>query len=693
MKNKVDVARYQEVPILSVRDLNLTYFTSGSNIHAVRQVTFNICRGQAYGLVGESGSGKSSIAFAIIRYLPSNGKITNGRINFHGRDIYKLTEKELLDIRGRKISLVPQDPLTSLNPSHRIGDQISETFRIHYKMSRLEAYEKTIEVLTQINMPDPHIIARKYPHEISGGQQQRVLISMAFYTNPDLLILDEPTTGLDVTTEVRIIDLIREMKQKYKAAILYISHNLGVVKSLCDRVGIIYAGEIVEEGDIAKVFSNPFHPYTLGLLHSIPRINLQQSKGKLDAIEGFLPDLTNLNQSCIFSPRCQYSENRCFSEVPPLKKVGKNRSSKCFFYDKLLHSIIPKTDKRTVEHKTIFTVSNNEEKLLKIDNYKYKYRTEKGNLRAVDGVSLRCKKGEVLGIVGESGCGKTTLARCIVGLLEVNGISDGHIYFKNQNIVMSHKKRSRKLLRNIQMVFQNPDASLNPQKTVEQILSRPLKLYNLVPMVKLKARVIELLESVILNKDYLSRYPHELSGGEKQRVAIARVFALLPELIICDEPISSLDVSVQAGVLNLLLNLQKKYHIAYIFITHDLNVVCHISDRIVVMYLGKICEVGTPESIFSPPYHPYTEALLSAIPILQTNITQKKIRLEGSVPSPIDPIEGCVFHTRCPRKIGDVCIKSPPPNREVSTDHIIICHIPLRELMSVTPVFNIQTDK
>jgi len=679
-----DQAKVMDEPVLSVQELGITYLTMGENIPAVRKVSFDVWPGEALALVGESGSGKSTIAYAIMRYLPGNGRITRGKIFFQGVNIFRLTVNELFSLRGRKTSLVPQDPLTSLNPSHRVGEQIAEILKIHLQMSKKEAYDRTIEMLNQVSMPDPPVIARKYPHEISGGQQQRVLIAMAFCAHPDLLIMDEPTTGLDVTTEARILDLIEEMKQKYNTAILYITHNLGVVQRLCERVAIIYAGEIVEKGDVVSVFNRPSHPYTLGLLRCIPKIHSKVSQEKLDAIEGFLPNLAHLSPSCIFAPRCPYVEDRCRSEIPPLIDIGLNRLSKCFLSKKPVNSnkLLLNREKSRIESGPSSDVCK--EALLEVNGLKKVYHIRKGNLRAVDGISFECKKGEILGIVGESGCGKTTLARCIVGLAYLNG---GKILFDRRNIGVISQKRSKELHQKIQIVFQDPEATLNPQKTVEQILTRPLTLHSLVPKGERRKQVVELLESVNLNERFLSRYPHELSGGEKQRVGIARAFATRPELIICDEPISSLDVSVQAGIINLLIELQKVHNISYIFIGHDLNVVRHISNRIIVMYMGKICEVGKSYELFEPPYHPYTEALLSAVPILQPNVIQKRIRLEGPVPSPINLGQGCPFHTRCPRKIGDTCVHTPPLERKVTPSHTITCHIPLKELMRVKSVF------
>lgn len=676
-------------PTLVLEDLDIIYSSLGENIPAVRGVSLEIGAGEAFALVGESGSGKSTIAYAIMRYLPSNGRIANGKITFRSTNIFRLTATELLSLRGARMSLVPQEPLTSLNPGHRVGNQIAEVFRIHLNLSKEEAYERTIEMLKQVNMPDPEGMARKYPHEISGGQQQRVLIAMAFSTHPDLLIMDEPTTGLDVTTEARILDLIVEMKSIYNSAILYITHDLGVVRRVCERVAIIYAGEIIEVGNVETVFNRPAHGYTLGLLGCIPKISSAAVQERLQAIEGFLPDIADLKPGCIFAARCDRVEDVCLAKVIPLTDIASGHLTKCIFYEKVLDLSDIVSGKRQGDKETAGESPGKESReiLLKIDKLKKVFRVGRGNLLAVDGVSLECRKGEILGIVGESGCGKTTLARCIVGLLEAD---EGRILFNGGKVSITAKRRSRELNQKIQMIFQNPDSTLNPQKTVEQILSRPLTLFKLCSMKERQKQVARLLESVKLGERYLHRYPHELSGGEKQRIGIARAFASEPELIICDEPISSLDVSVQAGIINLLIELQKEHNISYLFIGHDLNVIRHISNRIVVMYMGKICEVGTSYELFQPPYHPYTEALLSAIPILETNVAVRKIRLEGAVPSPINPGPGCRFHTRCPRKAGKICVSTPPSEIEVSPGHLIYCHIPLKELCSVPPVLSFE---
>ncbi|OEU55985.1 MAG: hypothetical protein BA862_03900, partial [Desulfobulbaceae bacterium S3730MH12] len=503
--------------VLSVKDVDITYYSGKIAFPAIRKVSFDISAGEAFGLVGESGSGKSTIAYAVMQYLASNGKISHGEIDFSGTNLLTMNSTELLGLRGLKISLVPQDPLTSLNPSHRVGDQVSEILKIHFKLSKQEADKRAVEMFKQVQIPTPRLTAKKYPHQISGGQQQRVLIAMAFCTNPELLIMDEPTTGLDVTTQARILDLISEMKIKHKTAILYITHDLGVVKNLCDRVAIIYAGEIVEEGDVASIFKDPAHPYTRGLLSCIPKTFSREIDSRLDDIEGFLPNLADLRPSCIFSPRCRFVQDKCREEIPLLREIGNARRIKCFFDD-----LEDKRKSAQIHAKPEVNLAD--EVLIKVKNLTKLYPTKRGDLRAIDDTSFECRKGEILGIVGESGCGKTTIARCIVGLEQKN---DGSIAFLDQAIG-GIRKRSKETRRKIQMVFQNPEATLNPQKTVEEIITRPLALYNIVPKSQRRQKAIELLKSVNLSELYLSRYPHEISGGEKQRVGIARAFATEP---------------------------------------------------------------------------------------------------------------------------------------------------------------------
>ncbi len=666
-----------ESAVLSVRNVDITYYSRGVKFPAIRNASFDIQSGEAFGLVGESGSGKSTLAYAVMKYLSSNGEIAGGEIIFRGTNLMTLSSKELLSLRGLKISMVPQDPLTSLNPSHRVGDQISEILKIHYKLNNKEAHKQAVAMLAQVHLPTPQLTALKYPHQISGGQQQRVLIAMAFCTTPELLIMDEPTTGLDVTTQAHILDLVNEMKTRHNTAILYITHNLGVVKNLCDRVAIIYAGEIVEEGGAGSIFREPAHPYTRALLNCIPKTYSREPETRLNAIEGFLPNLAELKPSCIFSTRCEFAQDKCHQQKPSFLEIGDNRRIKCFF-----DTFRNRDQPVSIDEKHAVTL--NDEFLIKINNLIKLYPTKRGNLRAIDDISFECRKGEILGIVGESGCGKTTIARCIVGLEKKSG---GSILFSNQTIG-TIRNRSKDMCQKIQMVFQNPEATLNPQKTIEEIITRPLALYNIVSKSQRRKRVIELLESVDLNELYLTRYPHEISGGEKQRVGIARAFATKPELIILDEPISSLDVSVQAGILNLLLDLQEKHNITYIFIGHDLSVIRHLCNSIMVVYMGRICEVGPPEELFDPPYHPYTEALLAAVPAVEPGINQRKILLTGEMPNAIDFMPGCPFYSRCPRKVGKICEQVKPKEIEIKPGHRIACHIPPEELSAFEPIFS-----
>jgi peptide/nickel transport system ATP-binding protein len=664
-----------------VRDLDIAYSTKGTTVLAVRDAALEIRPGEALALVGESGSGKSTIAYALMRYLPDNGAVMRGQMLFSNTELLTLSPDELLNLRGQRIALVPQNPQTSLNPNHRIGDQIAEIFRIHLKLPAPQAHHRALQMLETVHLPDPEFFARKYPHQISGGQAQRVLIAMAFAIHPDLLVMDEPTTGLDPTTEAHILDLIREMRQRYQTAILYITHNLGVVRDLCDRLAVIYAGQILESGPVDAVFDAPAHPYTAALLKCVPKLSAANTQARLASIEGFLPDLSEPSSGCVFAPRCDFVQDRCRTQTPPLQAIGTDtelasadRHSKCFFPD-FKKDADPATTSQppTIEAATLLT----------IDHLSKTYPTKKGALRAVDDISFTCRQGEILGIVGESGCGKSTLARCIVGLED---ISAGNIHFKGEPLG-NITQRKTALRRRIQMVFQNPDATLNPKKTVEQILLRPLTLHNLGPPPQRRAKAVELLQSVNLEQRYLTRYPHQLSGGEKQRVSIARALATQPELLVCDEPVSALDVSVQAGIINLLIDLRQQYGTAFIVIGHDLGVMHHLCDRILVLYMGRICQLSPSGKFTQAPYHPYTEALLASVPQVDAPPVEHRIRLEGNVPSPIDPMPGCAFHSRCPRQLGSLCAQSPPPQRHAAPDHQIACHIPLAELNEIPSFF------
>lgn len=682
----------ERAPILEVEELEVTYSTRAGPVKAVRGVSFEIWPGDALGLVGESGCGKSTLALAIMNYVATNGKVTGGRILFCGEDILDKSEKELNKIRGNKLAMVYQDPMAALNPCLRIGNQLTEVLTEHKGLKGDSARDECLQMLERVRMPDAPAMMQRYPHQLSGGQQQRVLIAMALLTNPALLIMDEPTTGLDVTIEATILDLISELKREFDSTILYISHNLGVISRVADRVAVMYAGELVELGSVRDIFLDPLHPYTEALLRCIPKISAGRRSRTLQPIRGIVPSLREIPSGCVFEPRCDRSDERCRSNRPKLARGVDRHFVRCFHAGKpgVPSLRIPQVTRTTVEQ-----AEGRADLLLRVEGLKAYYtahgrglaglagRRGSGYVKAVDGVNLGTWRGQTVGIVGESGCGKTTLAKCIAGLVPPN---DGEMNFLGVDISEIVEKRPRELLKELQMIFQNPDSTLNPSCSVGEIIGRPLRLFGTVPPSELKAEVVRLLEAVRLGEEYYGRLPRQLSGGERQRVAIARAFAGRPALVLCDEPLSSLDVSVQAAVLNLLLEFEQRYGTTMIFISHDLSVVYQLCDYVAVMYLGQFCEIGPTEALFAPPYHPYTEALLSAVPIPDPTVKRTTVRLVGPVPSAIDPPSGCRFHTRCPRKVGTVCECESPPWRQVTDKDWIGCHMSMKDLRDMEPV-------
>ncbi len=679
-------------PVLKVEDLDIIYTTRAGPVKAVRDVSFEIRSGDALGLVGESGCGKSTLAFGVMNYIAKNGRITGGRILFGGDDMLQWSQKGLNQIRGNKIAMVYQDPMAALNPSMRIGEQLTEVLSEHEGLEGGPAKERCLQMLERVRMPDPSGIMGRYPHQLSGGQQQRVLIAMALLLNPELLIMDEPTTGLDVTIEAGILDLISELKRELGATILYISHNLGVISRIADRMAVMYAGEIVEEGLVQDIFLDPRHPYTVALLACIPKLDSSRHAESLRPIRGRVPTLIGKLQGCAFEPRCDRADERCQAEHPDLAAVADGHLARCFYPESAEVGLLGTTQK---EQSAAAPSPTGDDLVLKIESLKTYYRaqeaglaglmgrTKKGFVKAVDDVDLTLYRRNTFGIVGESGCGKTTLAKCIAGLVPSNA---GDMELLGIDISHVVEQRSVELLQELQMIFQNPDSTLNPRISVGDAVARPLRLFATVPTPKIREEVIRLLEAVRLGAEYYDRLPRQLSGGEKQRVAIARAFAGRPSLVLCDEPLSALDVSVQVAVMNLLLEFQQGYGTTMLFISHDLSVVYQLCDHVAVMYLGQFCEIGPTEGLYSPPYHPYTEALLSAIPIPDPTLDRTRIRLSGAVPSALAPPSGCRFHTRCPRKVGPVCEREPPPWRDVAEGHRIYCHIGLEDLRAIEPV-------
>ena len=651
-------------PTLRIAGLRLGYRRGGRTLNVVDDVSLEIARGEAYGLVGESGCGKSTIAMAVMRYLPRNAIVQGGEVQFAGQDVLTAAEAELRRLRGDRMAMVYQDPGSALNPTMKVGRQVAEVFRFHRRMDHHDAADAAREILGKVRISDPAGAAERYPHELSGGQQQRVMLAMALATDPELLILDEPTTGLDATVEAEVLDLVEALRSQFEASVLFVSHNLGIVARLCDRVGVLYAGRLVEESPASALFGGPRHPYTLGLLRCLPRLGMRKDTDRLSPIPGSLPPLGHDLAGCVYADRCPIARPRCSEEPPPPVPVGERHVSRCHYTAEVpAIAAGPAT--------AAAPVAPAGDVLLRVAHARKTYGAHGREVRAVDDVSLEIRRGEVFGLVGESGSGTTSLARCIVGLLRLD---DGAIAFAEPGAESSGDERHRSL----QMIFQNPDSALNPSHTVRRLLRRAVgRLAGMRRRSEQDARVEQLIASVRLEPRHLDVRPSALSGGLKQRVSIARAFAGTPSLVLCDEPVSALDVSVQAAILNLLADLQRDQHVSYLFISHDLAVVRYLADRIGVMYLGQLVDVGVADQVFSAPHHPYTEVLLSAIPTLDLasgGPPRSRIKLTGPQPSPADPPSACRFHTRCPR-VMDICCTEAPPWQRDGADHEYLCHI------------------
>ncbi len=673
-------------PALVIDDLRLNFEVRGIQREAIRGVSIRIDEGESYGLVGESGCGKSTVAFAVMRYLARNARIVGGSIRLAGRDLLAMRESELRTLRQTALSMVYQNPGSSLNPSIRVGDQVSEAFQI-LGVDRAESERRAREMLAKVQISDPDRVMQRYPHQLSGGMQQRVVIAMALAKDPTLLIMDEPTTGLDATVEAEVLDLVSSLRREFRTSVLFISHNLGVVARVCDRVGVLYAGRMVEESPTDELFRNPRHPYTVGLLRCIPKWGSRKADGPLDTIPGFPPAVGAAIAACVFADRCGLVQDICRTTEPDLFDVGEDHRARCHFHDRAQD--LPRAEPPAAGTGTgAGTAGSNEgapagadeEPLIRLESVNKTFRQEGHEIRALADISIVIRPGETLGLVGESGSGKTTLARTLLGITTPDGGSV--VEFEGHPLPMKIAQRTPEQIRALQIVFQSPDSSLNRRHTVRRIVGRALT--KLVGMrgEQRQERIYTLTRSVRLDRPALDARPAQLSGGLKQRVAIARAFAGDPRLVLCDEPTSALDVSVQAAILNLLVSLQREEKVAYLFISHDLGVVRYISDRIAVLYLGRVMEVGDADVVFGGPHHPYTEALLSAAPILEGE-RGPRIRLEGEVPSAASPPSGCVFHTRCPRFLGEICVNQEPPLAEAEPGHLMRCHIPIEELRAM----------
>ena len=661
-------------PLLSLSELSIAYRRGGRWRRAVSDLTLEIARGEAYGLVGESGCGKTTAAMAVLRYLSRNGRVEAGDIRFDGSDMLALDAESLRKLRGDRIGMVYQHPGSALNPSLRVGRQIAELYTIHRGLDRRAAHTAAVDMLARLQIPDPAQVAALYPHELSGGMQQRAVIAMALATDPDLLILDEPTTALDATVQAEILDLFARLREEFSAALLFISHNLGVVRQVCDRIGVMYAGELVEEGEAEAVFRRPRHPYTAALLACIPDTSGPALAGRepLAHIPGLLPEPGADIRGCRFRERCPQARPDCGERHPPMAACGESRLSRCL-YAADVPPPHPAAGPATTAASPVPAVR---EPLLQARGLRLNY----AHTTILSDLDLDIARGETFGLVGESGSGKTTLAKLLSGLLHPDA---GEIDLGGASLAKQASRRSRLQRRALQMVFQSPDGTLNPSHRIGAILKRAIRV--LGDGDGADARLRDLLQDVSLPEGIVRRRPPALSGGQRQRVAIARAFAGQPELVILDEPTSALDVSVQAAILNLLAELQRSRNVSYLFITHDLAVVYHLAHRVGVMYLGELVEVGPTAQVFAPPYHPYTEALIAAAPRLHDG-GAPPLRLRGQNPGAAKRPTGCPFHTRCPHA-RQICAEQAPPAHEPGSGHRILCHIPPDELRAM------QTDR
>ncbi len=677
-------------PLIQVQDLSVGFTSRAGDTRAIlRNIDLSLSKGDTIGLVGESGCGKSTLALAMMGYLKTGLRVLDGESLFRGRNVFDLDNSDLEKIRGGDLALIPQNAGQSLTPTMRIGQQINEALKLHTKLTKEQWRDRTIEVLKQVRLPEPEVLFGRYPHELSGGQQQRVAIAMALAGESNVLLLDEPTTGLDVTTQAHVLELLRTLAEETGTAMVYVSHDLGAIAQVCDTVVVMYAGEIVLSGTARQVLKHPDHPYARGLLSSIPRLKQAIVPASMP---GQPPAPGGAGQGCAFVDRCFMAEQRCRDERPTLEAGASQEMVRCHFHERMEQLPPPDLPKRPSR-----VSLENAGCILQLDDVAISYARpgiinqilgrEPKVPPTVDRINLTIRRGETIGLVGESGSGKSTILRSIAGLL---GTQKGMIEFaESENLNQSVDERSKDILRSIQLIFQNPDSSLNPRHTVAEILAQPLKLYFGLHGQELRERIEALLVRVRLRTDYLGRLPSQLSGGEKQRVAVARAFAAEPDLVLCDEVTSALDVSVQAAVLELLTELQSDRATTYIFVSHDLSVVRAVADRVAVLYQGRLCEIGPSEKVYSLPSHPYTETLLGAVlepdPDIKPNLVAEDIVELSPPPS------GCPFQRRCSMRIGEVCDIETPPWQPTGQGHAIACHIPLDELLvmqnqiSITP--------
>ncbi len=685
-------------PILEIENLSISFFTRAREIPAVMDFSCKVMAGESMGLVGESGCGKSTVALAVMRELGKNGKIVAGSIKFKGIDLTNMGDEGLRKIRGSQIAMIYQEPMASLNPAMKIGAQLAEVPMIHQGMGKDDAWALARQIVSDVRLPDPDRIVNAYPHQLSGGQQQRIVIAMALMSKPALLILDEPTTALDVTVEAGIVDLVKDLGEKYGTSMLFISHNLGLIMDVCDRLCVMYSGEAVETGSVTEVFNEMRHPYTQALFRSIPLPGADKNLRPLIAIPGNFPLPHERPKGCNFGPRCDYfQDGRCnaaevaMSDVPDSDRHG----SRCVKWTEIDWAAAPaaRAAKQKAEIGKV---------VLKMEDLRKYYAVSSGAfgggakkvVKANESLSFEAREGETLAIVGESGCGKSTFAKVLMGL---ETATSGSIMLFDENVQSTPiQKRNIDTVSSVQMVFQNPFDTLNPSMNVGRQIIRALEIFKYGASDEERAaRMLVLLDLVKLPRAFAERMPRQLSGGQKQRVGIARAFAGGAKVVVADEPVSALDVSVQAAVTDLLMDIQRENKTTLLFISHDLSIVRYLADRVMVMYLGHVVEMGSTDQVFQPPYHPYTEALLSAVPIADTKVIRKRIVLEGDIPSAMNPPPGCPFQTRCRWKSqvpGGLCETQMPPVQVLEGGHQVKCHLSSEVLATMEPVIKMAAE-
>ena len=672
-------------PLLQINDLHTDIEIRNGVVRALSGVDLHVNPGETLGIVGESGSGKTMTALSLMGLLPQGGKVSSGSIILDGQDLTQLPLKDKRKLRGTKVGMIFQDPLTSLNPTMKIGLQVCEPLRVHEKLSKREALARAVEILKRVGMPRPEVVINNYPHQLSGGMRQRVMIAMALVCKPRILIADEPTTALDVTTQMQILDLIDELRDEYKMGVILITHDLGVVAGHTDRVAVMYAGRIVETAPTKTLFTEPKHRYTSSLMAALPERALEAGT-KLFSIPGAPPSLTNLPKGCRFAARCLWATDECRAGYPDLSGDDSHTFS-CFHPvqegDESPAILQAKLDSGKAEDAVEGAPQISHEVLLDVKEASREYESagsgffkrNKGVVSAVDRVSITVKKGETYGLVGESGCGKSTVGRLIAGLEPPSG---GAIELDGRDLATLKGRDAVRIHRDVQMMFQDSYAAMDPRMRIDQILAEPMSIQKTGNARQIAERIMEILEQVGLTEEILDRYPHEFSGGQLQRIGFARSLTLAPDLIVADEPVSALDVSVQAQVLNLMKDLQQELGLSYLFISHDLAVVQYMADRIGVMYLGRIVEEGPAHEVVKNPKHPYTKALIDSIPVPDPEFKhdESAIKLTGEPPSAVNPPEGCRFRPRCPFA-GEECKVQPMLTDET---HRVACHHPLLQL-------------